>query len=425
MWWHMRYTIHRAGRYIGIVCSVFLISVLCGMSVIQGITGTLKYKTWKKQPDVVSVTSWQTEGVNKNDPLPLEAASAVLVDAENGRVLYEKQGYEQRAMASTTKIMTLIIALEYGNLEDPVTISSYAASMPQVRLNVHKGEQYYLKDLLYSLMLESHNDVAVAIAEHIGGNVEGFAALMNQKAAEIGAYHTNFVTPNGLDDDAHYSTAYDMALIARYAISNPQFIEITNTTDYTFADISNNRSFSVHNHNAFLHMYDGAIGVKTGFTGNAGYCFVGAVTRDEHTMIAVVLGCGWPPHKNYKWKDMRALFDYGFSCYKQRTVYKPEQDAVMLSVHDGIEADWCYGYTEETVRLYMADWEQVTYRYHVPEYIEAPVKQGEVIGSVEILINDQPLRRVAVRAATGIRHITFEYCLGQILRLFCGQEISI
>lgn len=421
----MRYEIHRAGRYIGVVCSVFLIVVICGIFEMHAITGYAGQKSRQTQPDVISVTSWQTDPAEAPETLELLAASAVLVDAESGRVLYEKQGYEERAMASTTKIMTLLVALEYGNMEDLVEISSYAASMPQVRLQVHKGEQYYLKDLLYSLMLESHNDVAVAIAEHIGGSVESFAGLMNQKASQIGAYHTHFVTPNGLDAEEHYSTAYDMALIARYAIANPAFIEITNTPDYTFSDVSGNRHFSVHNHNAFLQMYDGAIGVKTGFTGNAGYCFVGAVTRDGHTLIAVVLGCGWPPHKTYKWKDMRTLFDYGFTRYQNKVIYEPAADAVMVNVTDGIEADWCYGYTEETVTLYMADWEQITYRYHVPDTLAAPVKKGEIIGSVEIFVQGQPLRRIAVRASEDIHRITFLYRLQQILKLYGGQEVAL
>jgi len=213
--------------------------------------------------------------------LKLNSLSALLMDGENNRVLYEVNGYKELPMASTTKIMTCIIALEQGNLNDVVTVSSYAASMPDVQLNIRQGEQYYLKDLLYPLMLESHNDVAVAIAEHIGGSVEGFATMMNDKARALGCNNTNFVTPNGLDADGHYTTARDLAVIASYAIKNEDFIKITNTPSYQFKEINNKRSFNVTNKNKFLYMMDGAIGVKTGFTSKAGYCFVGALKRGQ------------------------------------------------------------------------------------------------------------------------------------------------
>ena len=150
----------------------------------------------------------------------LYSISAALIDGDTGRVLYEKNGYEVRAMASTTKIMTLIIALEYGNRDDIVTVSSYASKMPDVQLGICEGEQYLMSDLMYSLMLESHNDCAVAIAEHVGGSVEGFANMMNDKARELGLEHTYFITPNGLDaeDDKgkHSTSATDLARIMKY-----------------------------------------------------------------------------------------------------------------------------------------------------------------------------------------------------------------
>ena len=387
-----------------LVCSVFLLLITQLTYAVSGKEGNTK------------------EEITGEQKLDLLATSAILVDGDNGRVLYEKNGYEERAMASTTKIMTLLVALQYGNLEDQVEVSAYAASMPDVQLNIRKGESYYLKDLLYSLMLESHNDTAVAIAEHIGGSVEGFAELMNQMAYDIGAYHTHFVTPNGLDDDNHYSTAYDLALIARQAIEIPAFIEITNTKSYSFTDVAGNRSFTVNNHNAFLNMYSGAIGVKTGFTGNAGYCFVGAVERDGHKLIAVVLACGWPPHKTYKWKDMKTLFDYGFSNYNLETVYEPQPQAVAVYIENGIETNMCYGYTEDSIALYMKQGETVNYVWNVPESIEAPVRAGETIGSVDIMINGNFYRRVFVRADRTVQPITFQYIFEKIWRIFSCRE---
>ncbi len=217
----------------------------------------------------------------------LYARAAVLMDAESGRILYGKNEKEVMPMASTTKIMTCILALENGNPDDLAKVSNYASKMPKVKLNVREGENYRLGDLLYSLMLESHNDSAVVIAEHISGSVEGFAELMNQKARDIGCYNTYFITPNGLDsakgDKVHSTTAEDLARIMSYCITKSprreEFLKITQTTNYSFTNksinengdmVNGNRSFSCNNHNAFLSMMEGALSGKTGFTGNAG-----------------------------------------------------------------------------------------------------------------------------------------------------------
>ena len=178
----------------------------------------------------------------------LYALSAVLMDGETGRVLYGKEAYRARPNASTTKVMTCILALELGNGDDYVQVSKEAASQPQTHLGMKEGQQFYLEDLLYSLMLKSHNDTAVAIAEHIGGSVKKFAALMNQKAKELGCTDTHFVTPNGLDGEdeggRHHTTARDLALIMAYAVKNSTFVHITQTRDYTFSDIAGKKYYT-------------------------------------------------------------------------------------------------------------------------------------------------------------------------------------
>ena len=248
-------------------------------------------------------------------PEELYAQSAVLMDADSGRVLFEKNGMEQRPMASTTKILTCILVLEKAGLGETAEVSRNAASQPKVHLGVRAGEKYYVQDLLYSLMLESHNDAAVILAEHVGGSLEGFAALMNEKAKEIGCADSHFITPNGLDaedeEGAHSTTAADLAKIMRYCITlspkKAEFLEITRTSSRAFSDVEGKRSFSCVNHNAFLGMMDGALSGKTGFTGKAGYCYVGALTRDGKTFIVALLACGWPNNETYKWKDTRKL----------------------------------------------------------------------------------------------------------------------
>lgn len=352
--------------------------------------------------------------------LTLHANSAVLIDASNGRVLYEKNGDEVLPMASTTKIMTCILALEYGEMSDVIEASARAASMPDVQLGLRKGEQYTLEDLLYSLMLESHNDSAVAIAEHIGGSVEEFAKLMNQKARDIGAGDTYFITPNGLDaeDEAgiHATTAKDLAKIAAYAIENQDFLRITGTKEYRFQDVEKKRSYYLSNHDAFLNQMDGAIGIKTGFTGKAGYCFVGALTRDGKTFVSVVLASGWPPHKTYKWTDTRALMNLGLDHFHEKVITGPEVPYREIVVEHGVDSHVGTQIPGE-VSLLMADWEDVDIIYDVPKVLAAPLWEGEIIGYKEVYINDILYQKLPVFVEKSVKKWNYSYCLEQILPL--------
>lgn len=347
------------------------------------------------------------------EPQNLYALSACLMDADSGRVLFEKSGYEKMAMASTTKIMTLLIALEYGKPDDIVTVSDYAASMPDVQLNIRAGETYYLNDLLYSLMLESHNDVAVAVAEHIGGSVEGFASLMNGKAKAIGAEHTNFVTPNGLDAEEHYTTAVDLARIASYAIRIEEFLEITNKASYSFSDISGKRQFTVNNKNAFLTMMDGAIGVKTGFTGKAGYCFVGAIKQEEKTLVSVVLACGWPNNRTYKWADTKKLMNYGLNEFETKRMEKEEIRLPDIPVRDGMLPVAALSVPEfDGVQMLLKEGEVFTYCYELPEYLTAPVSRGDRIGTLNILVEEECVCQYEITAKTDVPAADY-FCYAQ------------
>lgn len=348
----------------------------------------------------------------------LNARYALLMDASNCRVLYEKNGFEQAPMASTTKIMTLIIALENGNLDDLVTVSSYAAKMPKVHLGMKAEEQYRLKDLLYSLMLESHNDTAVAIAEHIGGNVEGFADLMNEKAQELGAYQTHFVTPNGLDADDHYTTAYDLALIASYAIQNDTFLEIIKTPSYSFHEQTTGRNFTVNNKDQFLNSYNGAIGIKTGFTGKAGYCFVGAAKREEKQLVSVVLASGWPPNKSYKWKDTKALMNYGMDYFNKKEILAAGTTFQQIPVLNSIEEIPVTPYVKESVSLLLKEEEQVDFDIKLPKTLTAPVKKDQTIGEVTIRINDSVYKVIPLFSDEARTQITYQYVLEQIIKQY-------
>ncbi|MFV0344084.1 MAG: D-alanyl-D-alanine carboxypeptidase family protein [Anaerocolumna sp.] len=373
-----------------------------------------KEKSEEEQVKDQSLPEVETKSLN------LYAGAAVLTDAESGRVLYEKNGYKEVAMASTTKIMTCIIALENGNLSDKVTISKYAATMPDVQLNVRSGEQYLLKDLLYSLMLESHNDVAVAIAEHVGGSVEGFAKMMNKKAKELGCEHTNFVTPNGLDATNHHTTAVELAKIAAYAIKNKEFIEITNTSSWQFNELTKGRGFTVNNKDRFLSLYNGAIGIKTGFTNKAGYCFVGAVKRKDKTLISVVLGSGWPPNKSYKWKDTTALMDYGVKNFEKKQIFNADKEFEPAFVKNGQE-NFVELYYEGSIELLMKKDDIVKVEYKIPTVIKAPIGVDTVVGSAKYYVNGELIQEFPILTAGEVLKIDLKFCIDKVVDLWMGR----
>ena len=368
------------------------------------------------------------QSVQTKDELNLYAQSAVLMDASTGRVLYGKNEDIIRPMASTTKIMTCIIALEYGNLSDEVIASQNAASQPKVHLGVYKGEKFLLKDLLYSLMLESHNDAAMMIAEHVGGSMEGFAQMMNQKARDLGCSNTYFITPIGLDAKEekdgqvkeHSTTAADLARIMNYCIGQSpkkeEFLEITGTQNYSFQDLDRKRNFSCINHNALLSSMNGAFSGKTGFTGGAGYSYVGALKDDGRVFTIALLGCGWPPHKTYKWSDARKLFQYGMERYRYKDVFQetrfediyikngvPQsgrlEDPVMISC--GISDS-----EEKSLKMLLADDEKITVETEIPKELKAPVTKGQTVGSVVYRLNGEVLKSYPVSLKEGADRLT-------------------
>lgn len=369
----------------------------------------------------------------------LYALSAVLMDADSGRILYEKEGKMPRPNASTTKVLTCILALENGDGDDYVQVSANAASQPQVKLGLQKGEQYYLEDLLYSLLLQSHNDSAVAIAEHIGGSVEGFSDMMNAKAREIGCMDTHFITPNGLDaedsDGTHHTTASDLALIMRYAIKNKVFLKIAQTKEYSFSDLSKKQTFSVHNTNALFSMTDGVLAGKTGFTGDAGYCYVCAVQKDDRIFIIALLAAGWPGHKTYKWHDTLKLLDYGKNNFYYRSFWQ-EPDLSYIPVKDGIpERDshtddflpdgsiYIGGQVKATEeekqqKILLKNDDRLQYQVRLKNELQAPVRKGEQIGRVVYMLNGQKIASFPILAVQNVDRITFLYCAELVFRNF-------
>lgn len=363
------------------------------------------------------------------EPQNLYARSAVLMDGGSGRVLFEKNSGEVMPNASTTKILTCILALENCDGKETVNVSAYAASQPKVHLGMQKGEAFYLEDLLYSLMLESHNDSAVAIAEHVGGSVEQFAAMMNEKAAQLGCESTHFVTPNGLDaadaGGSHGTTAAELARLMAYCVSESpasgEFLHITQTRSHSFTNLKGMRSFYCQNHNAFLDMMDGVISGKTGFTSAAGYCYVGALEKDGRLFTVALLACGWPNHRSYKWSDAKALMKYGLENYQNRAVSIAETFAPVL-VEGGIGADqnpWESAYvkvrvdaqTDRTRTYLLREDEQVKSRATVKKSLPAPVKTGTVVGKIGYYLEERLLEEYPIVAAQTVEEKGFRHWL--------------
>lgn len=428
--------VENQGKEAGFVKRILLFG-LCVVLEISGMSGGIRVEgsesTGEKLQSEAEEKSLQWGSKSQPD-ITLYARSAVLMDAENGRVLYEKDGYTHMPNASTTKIMTCILALELGNPQDEVKVSSYAASMPQVRLGMSTDDTFRLKDLLYSLMLESHNDSAVAIAEHIAGSVENFADKMNQKAKELGCQDTYFITPNGLDSQdgngVHGTTAADLAKIMSYCIKNETFLEITRTPSYQFSNLAGTRSYSCNNHNAFLQMMEGALSGKTGFTGNAGYCYVGALKQGDHTLVVALLACGWPNNKSYKWADTKALMDYGLQQYQYVDVWDCNGEVSPVKVLNA-EPENGRLYQEVTVPadieqekimvLKRAD-EQVKVIYDVPETLEAPVEKGQQIGSVCYCLGEKQIAQIPVRVGKSAKKLEPVWYMDYLLKLLFMEK---
>lgn len=348
---------------------------------------------------------------SESETIPLYARGAVLMDADSGRVLFQKNGYEAMPMASTTKIMTCLLALENCNLEESVQISKEAAAQPPVKANLRQGETYRLGDLLLIMMLESYNDAAYAVAEHVGGNIDNFRDMMNEKAKMIGMEDTYFITPNGLDakdeKGIHSSSAYDMALLGRYAILNDNFLQIIAERNAVISDLEGKRTITAVNRDAFLEQMEGSIGIKTGFTNGAGYCFVGAIRQNDKCLISVVLGSGWPPSKQYKWKDTRSLMVNGLENYDYTTfAYQLHPKCCLAERTSGNSTDLdiiCEIEGTDVTKSYLiSSNDEVIEKCVFVSNTGQNIKKGEILGYRMLYINGCLAERNELRAAKEI-----------------------
>lgn len=327
----------------------------------------------------------------------INAESAILVDAESMRVLFEYNSYAKLPMASTTKIMTALIALEKGNINDMVRVDRDAVGIEGSSIYLYEDEIISLEDLLYGLMLRSGNDAAMAIGKHIAGDIENFVKLMNEKAEEIGANNTNFTNPHGLHDDNHYTTAYDLALITSRAMEVEKFKEISKTKSW-IANREKNNIF--YNKNKTLWEYEGGDGVKTGYTTKAGRCLVASATRNGMKLIAVVLN-------DYNWfNDCYVLMDYGFNNYKPYVILERGQFIKKIPVIYG-NKDEVNAVIDETFMypLKKEELNKIKIDYIVKENIIAPINKGDILGYVNIYLDGILIYKGSIVADKDIKEL--------------------
>lgn len=369
----------------------------------------------------IKETAIETVSIQKTEP-KLNSRIAVIYDRASGKVMYGKNENKQTPMASTTKILTAVVAIENSNLTDIVTIDSKAAGTGGSRLGLKKNDKITVHDLLYGLMLCSGNDAAVALANYIGGSVEGFSKMMNQKAEALGLVNSHFVVPHGLDTQEHYTTAYELAKIADYALNIQKLKEIVGTKTYTVT--INGIPDTISNTNELLGNLNGVYGIKTGFTNGAGRCLVSSCKRNNLDIITVVIGADT---KKYRTADSIALIEYANQNYQLVDVKKQlaqqfeewkrlNENRIIVNkgVKTNIELEVeDLNYTNMAIKNTQID--NIHIEINTLYYLEAPVERNRQIGSIKIMLNDEiidilPLYNKEEIEKKEIKHYMLDFC---------------
>jgi D-alanyl-D-alanine carboxypeptidase len=335
-------------------------------------------------------------------PDGLSAHAAVLIEASSGRVICSKNAGKRLPMASTTKIMTALVAIESCDINTVVTVSPDAVGVEGSSIYLFAGEKLSLEDLLYAMLLESANDAAAAIAIAVGGSIDGFAEMMNAKAQKLGLTDTHFTNPHGLDDPEHYTTALELAKIASVAMKNEVFRTIVSTRKATVPQNNGEGARVLFNHNKLLGGYEGAIGIKTGYTKVSGRCLVSAAERDGLELIAVTLSA---PND---WDDHKAMLDLGFSLYESRTLCDEGGFLHVMPVMSG-NADCVVLENAEAVTLTLPkNAAEVKCTVELPSFIYAPVAEGERVGNLVFSIDGKIIAEVPIVASYSVDKATYK-----------------
>lgn len=308
------------------------------------------------------------------------AKSAILIEAKTGRVLFEKNSNKQLPMASTTKIVTAITVLDNcSNLDQKVKVTKDCVGVEGTSIYLKEGEELTVRELLYGLMLRSGNDASVVLAKHVANDVDSFCELMNKTATKLGLCNSSFKNPHGLDTEGHYTTAYDLAKITAYALDNKDFAEIVSTKSITVADGNSKRTFV--NKNRLLNKMQDCIGVKTGFTSNAGRCLVSAAERDGQKLVCVVLNCG------PMFEESEQLLNLGFEKFKMAEIVLPYQTYDNIVVENGT-ADFVstYSRTGFCYPLLKGELEKINVVVDLQKSVKAPILKDSVVGKIEVYV---------------------------------------
>ncbi len=338
------------------------------------------------------------------DEPAISARSAILVDRASRRVLWKKDEHRRQPIASTTKIITALLALEHGSEADRIAVNRTAAETEGSSIWLEEGEIKTLGELLYGLMLRSGNDAAAAIASHIGGSSEEFVSLMNRRALALGAKDTRYANPHGLPGGEQYSTAHDQALIACEALENSRFREIIATPVCTISWPGQPWDRVMSNQNRLLKLYPGGDGVKTGWTKEAGRCFVGSATRDRWQLVCVLLDAP------QMWEDAALLLDYGYRHFRQQKIFAQNDTICTAEVVKGSRRAGVAPGEDLYLALQSDEKAQLSYRIVLDEPLTAPLAAGERVGAAEVYLQEQLLGRVGLIAAGPVaRKSIFRY----------------
>ena len=326
----------------------------------------------------------------EGDSLNLSSESAILMDAKSGKILYEKNIEEQLPMASMTKIMSMLLIMENienGSLkyEDKVLISENASGMGGSQVFLQAGEQYTVNDLLKCIAVSSANDAVVAMAEKISGSEEAFIDLMNKRAKELGLKNTNFANSHGLDNENHYSTAYDMAIMAKELLKHEDILKYTSIYEDYLTKPDGSQVWLV-NTNRLVRFYDGVDGLKTGYTTEAGYCLTATAKKNDLRLISVVMKS---PSAEARSSDTSTLLSYGFNSFKNNIIYSKDKSLGKVSVEKGKIKEIDVYLKEDATEILSVTEKRADYTFNIKiDKIEAPVKAGTVVGTTEIIDNN-------------------------------------
>ncbi len=344
-------------------------------------------------------------------PNGISAASAVLIEADTGTVLYEKNAYQQRAMASTTKIMTAILTIEAGDLDKEFTVDPYAIMVEGTSMGLKEGDRVSRRDLLYGILLPSGNDAANAAAVSVSGSIPAFVELMNKKAKELDLKNTHFVTPSGLDANGHYTTAYDLAMLTSYAMKNDVFREIVGLQSVKVEYGNPPYARTLYNSNKMLKRYNGAIGVKPGFTDNARRCLVSAAERNGVTLIAVTLNDG------DDWNDHAAMLDYGFTLVRSYPLELGCSEKVAVAGTG--QSVGVYANPEE-ITLLPSQREKLTRKVYLPKFVYGGVEKGDALGYIEFYLDDRLIRTCTLYSDSKVEENTDDLSIWQKILSLMG-----